>query len=195
MSRVASALTLSPGDMRRLKITDPYSIHRVVYSLFQDKEDRILYCDLGGGPQGRQLLILSGAHPEDPDGKLQVLSRAVPDNFTSKDNYGFKIVINPVRCDSKTGKRVPIKDPEEIKQWFLNKAPSWGFSVSEDAIEILRTDVLQFDGKGKNRITAAQAHVRGLLSVLDRDLFRNSFEFGIGRSKAFGCGLLQLQAL
>ena len=36
MSLIASVLILSRRDIKALRITDPYSLHRVVYSLFED---------------------------------------------------------------------------------------------------------------------------------------------------------------
>jgi CRISPR system Cascade subunit CasE len=35
---IASVLRLSRSDCKALRVTDPYSIHRVVYSLFPKKE-------------------------------------------------------------------------------------------------------------------------------------------------------------
>ena len=41
-------------------------------------------------------------------------------------------------------------------------------------------------------VTISRAIITGALKVVDREKFRNSFYNGIGRERAFGCGLLQL---
>lgn len=40
-----------------------------------------------------------------------------------------------------------------------------------------------------------QAHVQGVLQVLDLELFTKSFTHGIGRGRSYGCGLLQIVPL
>ena len=73
MSIIASVLTLSRRDISALKITDPYSIHRVVFSLFEDVRSEadkvagmssgILFADLGGDHESRRILLLSNRPP------------------------------------------------------------------------------------------------------------------------------------
>ena len=49
MSMIASVLHLDRRDIKALRITDPYSLHRVVYSLYDDvrsaeeKGGRVVY--------------------------------------------------------------------------------------------------------------------------------------------------------
>ena len=68
----ASRYRLSPHDAKALRVTDTYSLHRVVYGLFDDvregdreKGSGILFVDMGGGKYGRQLLILSDRQPRE----------------------------------------------------------------------------------------------------------------------------------
>ena len=53
-------------------------------------------------------------------------------------------------------------------------------------------DVLQFAGKSKHLITISRAVIQGVLKVTDKERFRQSFAAGLGRGRAFGCGLLQI---
>ena len=46
--------------------------------------------------------------------------------------------------------------------------------------------------KDNSKVTLSQADLRGTLEVTDKDIFSESFANGIGRGRAFGCGLLQI---
>ena len=86
-----------------------------------------------------------------------------------------------------------MKGREAIVQWFTERAMgSWGFHVRPSTLQIDSINVLAFEDKAKRKVTLAQAQVQGVLEVTDRQLFIQSFCQGIGRGRAFGCGLLQI---
>lgn len=205
MTLIASMLSLSRRDIKELRITDPYSLHRVVYSLFDDvrtkdekqssKASGFLFADKGGNSLERHVLLLSDRSPSDRvDGKYgKVESKVIPDDFLSHSKYRFLVIVNPTRRDSKSRKLIPIKGREEVAKWFIDRAQnSWGFDVSAEHLQIEKIEVMNFKAKNDRLITLSQATVSGSLSVLDKDKFELSFKTGIGRSRAFGCGLLQL---
>ncbi len=220
MNLIASVLHLSRGDIKALSVTDPYSLHRVVYSLFEDIRTEaekaqstpsgILYADQGGNFQGRRILILSNRPPAagvpprgeeaaegTPGGRYgQVESKALPEAFLSHDQYRFQVILNPTRRDNATRKLLPIRGRPEVANWFLKRAEvNWGFAPSAPHLLVSRLEVLQFPGKHARKVTLAQAHLQGMLRVTDRSLFQKSFAQGIGRGRSFGCGLLQLAPL
>lgn len=205
MNLFASVLHLDRSDVKALRITDPYSLHRVVYSLYEDiRSDEaknlghasgILYADQGGDHSGRKILLLADRRPaarvDDCYGSVK--SKTIPEGFLDHTRYRFKVIINPTRRDNLSRKLVPIKSRDLIAQWFSNRAmQQWGFQVSEPHLQLDQIDVLQFADKQKNPITLAQARIQGQLTVTDSTRFRNSFARGIGRGRAFGCGLLQV---
>lgn len=73
MTSYVSALRLDRPVIKALKITDLYSLHRVVYGLFEDvlnqeakqssESSGIQWVDKGSDHQYRQLLILSDRLP------------------------------------------------------------------------------------------------------------------------------------
>src|SRR5690606_27088927 len=73
MSLIASVLHLDRRAEKALRITDPYSPHRVIYSLYPDvrSEDEkkqsqasgILYADQGGDHRGRKILMSADRQP------------------------------------------------------------------------------------------------------------------------------------
>lgn len=200
----ASLLTLSRDNLKTLKVTDEYSIHRIVYDLFDDvrtdEEKRqsissgLLYVDNGGDFNRREILIISDRPPKKPAvGILE--SKTIPESFLSNLHYRFEVVINPTKRDSKTGKLIAIKGREAIAEWFINKAPSsWGFAVQPDSFVVEERWVNQFQ-KSTHQVTHSGARVSGELLVQDQDLFATSFKKGIGRGRAFGFGLLKITPL
>ena len=207
MNLFAGVLRLDRAAHRRLKITDPYSLHRVVYSLFEDARNDseknrhissgILYADQGGDRLGRKILLLSDREPCQPVGEedLEIETRPIPPAFLEYEAYRFKVVMNPIRQTN--GKKVPIKGCEAIAEWFCQRAPvNWGFEALRNSVSVTRVEVLQFKKHETDApITLAQAHIEGRLQVKDRTLFQTAFRRGIGRGHAFGCGLLQIEPL
>lgn len=220
MSLIASVLELSRSDVKALRLTDPYALHRVVYSLFDDvRSDAekgashtsgILYADQGGDFEHRTILLLSNRPPAPHiNGEYgRVRSRSIAEDFLSHTRYRFKVIVNPTRRENVkasvksaqgkkiNGKLLPVKGREAIAQWFLQRAThSWGFEVDEPHLQIDKVQVLQFQDKAQRPVTLAQAHVQGQLTVTDHAQFQHSFSHGIGRGRAFGCGLLQIVPL
>jgi len=214
---IASALHLSRHDIKELKLnqleTFDYQLHKVVYQLFDDirseeqKKQGIssgfLYADKGGGFNGRQILMLSNRQPNLPE-YGEISSKKIAPNFLGYQHYRFEVVVNPVKCGAirfndqgkkKKGKIIPLKNREEIAQWFIDKSiNNWGFETSSEHLDVQDIGVKKFR-KGSNEVVQAQAKLEGRLKVTDKEKFINSFQLGIGRGKAFGCGLLQIVPL
>lgn len=184
-----SEIQLNLSDMRRERISDDYSVHRFIYSLFpvRNTSRRILYADLGAVPGGRTLLVLSDEEPQ--SGSVQARMRIVSDDFLSFPDYRFQVSMNPVRKDPETGSRRPVLD--HLDDWFCSRAPKWGFEVNRTYLEVFVRPARTFL---KNGAPATFHHVdfSGRLHVADPALFRSSFAAGLGHGKAFGFGLLQL---
>lgn len=211
MSLIASVLHLDRTAIKTLRITDAYSLHRVVYSLYEDRRDvaakitgrssGILFADQGGDALGRKILLLADRPPAEQvscsTGSCgQVQSRPISEDFLQHEHYRFKVIVNPVRRENASGKLLPVKGREAVAQWFAERAvKSWGFCVDTAHLQVDKLQVLQFTDKGQHPVTLAQAHIQGQLRVTDRERFRHSFCQGIGRGRAFGCGLLQIVPL
>lgn len=205
MNMIASVLQLDRKSVKVLGITDAYSLHRVVYSLYEDVRDAqqkqssmasgILYADQGGDVRGRKILMLANREPMAAvDGRHGVVqSRPIPGDFLSHERYRFKVVVNPTRRGSASRKLVAVRGRDDVAQWFTERAAnSWGFAVSSEHLQVDKIDVLQFKDKQQRQVTIGQAHVQGLLHITDKDQFARSFSQGIGRARAYGCGLLQI---
>lgn len=205
MSMVASVLHLDRKSVKALRITDAYSLHRVVYSLYEDvrgHEEKqkstasgILYADQGGDTRGRKILMLANRQPMDAvNGQYgQVQSKLVPETLLGHEQYRFKVIVNPTRRDSASRKLVAVRARDEVKQWFIERGSnSWGFEVLPQNLQVDSIEVLKFKDKNARELTIGQAHVQGLLRITDKEQFTSSFKKGIGRARAYGCGLLQI---
>lgn len=205
MNMIASVLHLDRRAVKALRITDAYSLHRVVYSLYDDIRDAeqkqasaasgILYADQGGDIRGRKILMLANREPlgavDDQYG--EVLSKPIPDNFLKYEQYRFNVIVNPTRRDSASRKLMAVRGREDVAQWFADRAKaSWGFEVAPQHLQVDKINVLQFKDKQQRQVTIGQAHIQGQLRITDKDQFAQSFTQGIGRARAYGCGLLQI---
>ena len=205
MTMVASVLHLDRRAIKQLRITDPYSLHRVVYSLYEDvrtEEQKrqgvgsgILFANDGGYEGGRRVLLLANRPPaEKVEGEFgNVESKVINPAFLSHSHYRFKVVINATQRDNTNRKLNPIVGRLAITDWFVEKAKqTWGFEVIKHHVRVENMDVLVFKGKAQRFITISQATLFGQFVVQDKDKFVHSFKNGIGRAKTFGCGLLQI---
>jgi len=205
MTMIASVLHLDRRAVKALRVTDAYSLHRVVYSLYDDIRDQaqkeastasgILYADQGGDIRGRKILMLANREPMDAvDGEYgEVLSKPIPDDFLDYEHYRFKVIVNPTRRDSASRKLVPVRGRDAVAQWFTERASSsWGFAAAPEHLQVDKINVLQFKDKQQRQVTIGQAHIQGQLRITDKEQFSRSFTQGIGRARAYGCGLLQI---
>lgn len=118
--------------------------------------------------------------------------------------FRFKIDANPVivRTDENGTKiRIPLLPANEDRdrrgllsqgEWFNNKAGKAGFSV--DNVLISGNTKMIFKKGQKEDVTFQKATFEGFLTVTDKDKFIETLKAGIGREKAYGCGMLSIAA-
>lgn len=200
----AAVLTLSRSDVKNLKIRDAYSIHRVVYDLFDDvrtEEQKrnsvpsgILYADKGGDFHRRKVVILTDRAPKKPVyGEIE--SKIISSTFLQHTHYAFEVTLNPGKRDNQSRKILPVRGREAITSWFIERAEAeWGFKVNPVNLQIEEMRIQRFE-KASHTVTHGSATLKGELAVLEPARFVQSFSQGIGRGRAFGFGLLQIVPL
>ncbi len=112
--------------------------------------------------------------------------------------YRFRIRANPVRSIPADGCRGKVKAHVTVAQqseWLLSRAEKCGFAVESGenghSIDVTNRTVMRFN-RGNSKVTVAAATFEGVLEVVDRDLFLDTMRCGIGRAKAYGCGMISI---
>ncbi|MBN3933036.1 type I-E CRISPR-associated protein Cas6/Cse3/CasE [Streptomyces verrucosisporus] len=128
--------------------------------------------------------------------------------------WAFRLTANPVhsirRTDGEPTKRTAHLTPRHQTQWLLKRQKDAGFRILEkpeeqrrlpegDAHELIvhgRRDLAfgkteQTSGR-KNRVTLTAVTFDGRLQVTDPDALRRTLVVGLGKAKAYGCGLMTL---
>jgi len=109
--------------------------------------------------------------------------------------WQFRLRANPTCSKADTenprarGKVIPCLKIDEQKSWFEVRIVKHGAALN--GYELASRTVDQFLRNGKT-VTLNVATFEGILTVSDADLLRQALTNGIGRAKAYGCGLLTL---
>lgn len=201
MKHYITQIDLTPNVVKEQKITDTYSLHRVVYDQFdltgscEEGQRQAPLWTVSNGDVVKKLIILSSIEPRNVESEAVMQARSVkemPEDLLDHSDYLFKITVNPVlvRRNEKL-KVIPIKDVTEIKKWFVNKCLKNGMEVNCSSLDLIskKADIFKANNI-KNVIN--KCVVQGQLKVIDPEKFRYAIFNGIGRSKTFGCGLMQV---
>lgn len=134
------------------------------------------------------------------------------DRITTGDAWNFRLTANPVhsirRKDGEETKRTAHLTAPYQKQWLLKHQERAGFTIEEKPQERRRLPTgdeyqlvvhsqrnLNFGKPGlKKPVTITAVTFDGRLRVTDADALRHTLTAGLGKSKAYGCGLMTLAA-
>lgn len=126
------------------------------------------------------------------------------DNLKIGQHWQFRLTANPVHSgrrddwtDTKPLGHVTVKQQE---QWLVDRAAKHGFTLdvghpadeaAEPDLAVIERSVRRFR-RNTDVVTLATATFEGQLQIADPALLRRALTHGIGRGKAYGCGLLTL---
>lgn len=114
--------------------------------------------------------------------------------------WQFRLRANPVHSVKQTsdllaqkhikrGKVYAHVTVRQQEQWLLDRAVNYGFSLQEGSFRVVQKEVKEFM-RHTCRVTLGIATFEGILEVTDAMIFLRTLTSGIGRAKAYGCGLL-----
>lgn len=128
------------------------------------------------------------------------------DHLMRGQRWAFRLTANPVRSVPRPEGRGQIKAHVTVAQqqeWFLRRAPQLGIEVPISSLgvpEVIVKDrrTARFERReaaGGRDVTVVMATFDGVLDIAEPDLLRRALIGGVGRAKAYGCGLLTLARL
>lgn len=184
-------------------IANPQKLHGMIESCFDGPRERRLW-RLDAFQAGYALYIQAARK-----GEYSALSRqlhalsvqtASMDAFLAHlhpgQNWHFRIRANPTHQVSQPGKRgrlYPHLTLDAQKEWLLQHIDKWGISVTETGFDVMENRWMQFRKHGKNKpVQILAVTYEGVLRIKNADALRTYLETGIGRGKAYGCGLMTL---
>lgn len=200
----APVLTLVPLTHPALRAAmrrpgDEAQLHRAVMSLFPDDlpgreggaraAGRILH-RLDTPPAGPARLLIQHAVAlradvaTDPTLRHVALS-AVLDRLVPGISCRFRVVLNAVRSQTGTGKRLAVTDPDDLVSWGHARLAGCGFGH----IELVAPPTTALT-RGRSPLWTARYD--GHAQIADHDVAAGAVRDGVGRAKAYGCGLLSL---
>lgn len=135
--------------------------------------------------------------------------------LTKGQRWQFELVANPTYAEAQTNReRGKVKAHVTADQqlgWLYQRCQSAGFALAprvgdgtvaererdrwsvEEETAIVERRTLDFrKGSGRKNVRIVTARYRGTLEVTDPEALRRTLTMGIGRARAYGCGLLTL---
>jgi CRISPR system CASCADE complex protein casE len=125
--------------------------------------------------------------------------------------WAFRLAANPSYSASRgpgvRGQRYGHVTVEQQRQWLVERAPRHGFELmpvdhvddegSDGAVMVVHRERPVFnrrrsEGEGRDRVTINRTVYEGVLRITDPESLHRALIAGIGRSKAYGCGLMTL---
>ena len=125
--------------------------------------------------------------------------------------WAFRLAANPSYSASRgpgvRGQRYGHVTVEQQRQWLIDRVPRFGFEFmpvdhtdgegTDEAVLVAYRERPVFNrrrpgGEGRDRVTINRTVYEGVLRVTDPEPLRRALIAGIGRSKAYGCGLMTL---
>jgi CRISPR system Cascade subunit CasE len=123
--------------------------------------------------------------------------RPVLDAVVPGRRWAFRIVANPTWCEARSRKRLVHREPERQVEWLVRKGKQHGFVIptSGEEPDVAPSPIPTLVGRknAATKITVEAVRFDGHLVVTDPEAFTSAVVGGIGRAKAYGCGLISLE--
>lgn len=193
---ILSEWILDVNSLLEKKIINEYSLHQRMYDVFPNIEKRcFLYCAKYSYEHSLKVIIQSEEKPIPPSyGEFR--SKEINDSYFLHNKYLFQSKFCPVKQKSNLKTVIPLKKEEEVFSWLKKRESNYG--VSFQMSSLMRTGCGSIKMKQKNNsetIKIDYVEITGVLSVENHDLFKSMISNGIGRSKGFGLGMIQIKPI
>ena len=196
---------------------DSYKEHHVVWKFFDDdpdlKRDFLYHYENRMGRPG--YYIVSNRKPVDQKNFWKVATKLYKPKIYLCQVFSFILRANPVITINSKRHDVVMHEKQKIRYnhlpknerpslqhlveksgyaWLESRAERSGFSISESMLKIDGYQTYHTYKKGsKKPISYSVIEYEGILTVSNEERFKQTLFNGLGRSKAFGCGLLMIR--
>lgn len=193
-------ITIPQREALKLGLTSCYAWHQLSWKCFPErpnsKRDFLLRVDQISEKESVQMYVLSQHQPVRPMNLSEDWweSKPVREEFLCFQKYRFSLKANPTKIISEGGRKIrqAILDREGQIEWLLRKAEQSGFAIDQaDLVHIKKAGEHRIRC-GRNSALCIGFNFEGILTVTDREKFSRAFISGIGKSKAFGFGMLMV---
>lgn len=205
-----SRVMLDADKRETLKaLTSPQLMHAAIEDCFEGERQRRLW-RIDQLSDNLYILILSQQKPNFHDFTKRFATQTDSNAAETKEYepflnrlkegqiWRFRLRANPVhsisekRNASQRGKVMAHVTTQYQKQWLLDRAQKYGFSLDEEAFDVVHTQWLKFEKGGSGKVSILAVSFEGLLTIQNTEKFKQALITGIGRGKAYGCGLLTI---
>lgn len=108
------------------------------------------------------------------------------DNISTQRPYRFRLVANPLQMDIKN-RRIPCHGNNERLEWLKKQGARYGFTVIQAQVVGYKENKIR-----KHGFTVKSVTFEGILQVTDTKKINQALRQGIGREKAYGCGMMTI---
>jgi CRISPR system Cascade subunit CasE len=209
------------SELIKLTQSGAYAAHQLLWKLFTHEPDRsFLFREEIANDGVPAFYILSQKKPLVDTPSFSVASKPYQPQLKTGDRLAYKLRVNPTVSISVQGGRSKrhdvlmhakqqareegVTNPRDIEAAMHNAARAWladeqrltrwGFKL-DSLPDVERYTQHKFAGKHGRPVQFSSVDLQGILTVEDPDKFLASVCTGIGKSKAFGCGLLLIRRI
>jgi len=198
-----SILHLNPKSQKcRNDMHNAQSMHRRIMSLFPHTPSTQARQEFGAlwriEPTDAPTLLLQSLVDPDfgslPDGYASHEHKNIDvhlGSLTDGQIVRYRLTINPVRSSRFGGRNTQTTIPfAEQPEWWKTRSTKAGL-VLLDPPALLGQPVMYLRRNGaSSRLPICSTRIDGVAEIADADNLRNAIIGGVGRAKAWGCGLL-----
>ena len=216
-SKLTLRKTVGTSELMHV-FSDVYREHQLLWKLFADDAEAsrdFLYRRIAA--QGRLNYYLMSARRASDERNIWIIESKGYDPRLSKGQVlSFMLRVNPViavkvgdgrhhRCDvvmhkkfqlgyqsMPRGERPPLQEivRESCQEWLSNRARDNGFQLDAESFSADGYQQHVSYARKRQRVAFSSVELSGRLTVVDPQRFRTTLLHGLGKSRAFGCGLL-----
>ena len=110
--------------------------------------------------------------------------------------YRFRVVLNPVVAEmdkegGSRGKTKPLPNSKHM-QFLYDRSEKNGFRLNKDEFFVVSQGYTSFKKASMKEVKLSKVVYEGRLTVIDKEILKESLSKGIGKKKAYGFGMMTL---